>query len=222
MINGGKEAAQRVLRLNRQTINVGTAYLAVVTVALAAEVLLGLRYLIVSFIAAGMLMLMVGGYLVVRNNLAASELAENSGVAARAGAWFSLTFLFALIAIGGLAGAGGQVRDILVMRSRTVAVIDSCDGSGKGATCSYHWTIDGRTHSTYDNRITDRPTGDRVRVWYTPSDPSYVLPTPGGVVPVWIPSGTALFAGSVGLFTHGRRERRTRREYVAEVSALTA
>ncbi len=221
MINGGNESARRVLRYSRLSTALGAAYLALAAVGFATEVLLGLRWLIVSFVVAAMLPVMLGGYFAVRANSAAEDLARSSGVAARTEAWFPMTFVCGLITIGGLAGVGALVRNDVVMTSTTVAVIDTCNGSGKGASCAYHWTVDGRTHSASNNRIKNRPTGDQVPLRYAPSDPSYALPVHGGVTPDWIASGGALLAGTLGLATNGRRERRAHREYLAAISALS-
>ena len=212
-----------MLRLGRRTTALGAAYLAVVAAVLVLEALLGLRYLIVSFMAAGLLTLIAGGPLAVRVNNTAAELAEESGVAARTEAWFPVTFLCGLIAVGGLGGVVSQVRDDIVLRTRTSAVIDECrGGSAKGGTCSYHWTVGGRTYDADNGRVKGLPRGAEVAVRYDPGDPSYVLPASGGTVPEWLVGGGALLFGAVGVVSGAIGEGRAHRAYFAQVRAVAA
>ncbi|WP_035842166.1 hypothetical protein [Kitasatospora azatica] len=218
MIDPGNAAAQRVLRLSRQTTSWGAGYLVLATAVLLGEAFLGLRYLVVSLVVAGALPVLIGGYLTVRNGIAAAELAKHSDIPARSDAWYAMTFVLTLLTVGGLATVAAQLRDDLVLRTPAVAVIDHCDQVGKGRTCAYHWTIDGRTYNADDNRVTDLATGTEVSVRYAPGEPSVVRPAGEYVTPGSILGAIVLLGGTAGLVPTVRRERQTRRGYFAQVA----
>ncbi|MFF3002320.1 hypothetical protein ACFVTF_05865 [Kitasatospora sp. NPDC057940] len=198
----------------------GAGYLVAAGIELIGVALSGKPYLVVSVIVAVMLPVLCGGYLTVRNSGAAAGMAEVSGRPVAPGtAWGAMTFVLVLLALCGSATVVRQVRDNVVMDTRTTATITSCNELSRNPHCGGRWTVEGRTYA--GNRLAGMVAlGSVVEVRYAPGDPTRAVPAEESVTQVSVAGGIVAVCCLIGLVPTGWREWRAGRAMLTEARRL--